>query len=238
MIAQMLMLVCGHVLPPGDAERAIQVTVSSDAIRVDYQFGLGSDALTSELSRLSPAVIVPDDEVEAYRLHMELAAEEIGSRLVLTIGGVRHPMVLVGTDLIYKKHFRGSCQYEVDISSITGPVQVTLSDRNFPTYPGHGQLAAKKRGGLHFFDTTMAPILVRAEVYPIGSGDAFQPAELTFRFSRQPDAPAAQAPIAAEPQAAAPTANALTTPARSWTKFALLAALAVALSAAAFFAFR
>jgi hypothetical protein len=179
-----------HILPPFDADRAIQVTLTPDEIRIDYRYGLGEEALREELARLDPDRVSPEDPVDAARRHMELAAEELGERLIVQIGGRRFPVELQERDFIYQHHLRVSCRYRVDIGDVTGRVQVRIEDRNFSKYPGHVQLAAKKRGAVFFFETDEAPILLRADVHSVGSGEAFQPTELVFQMERvDPDRP-------------------------------------------------
>jgi hypothetical protein len=188
-IYTLCLVAVAHVLPPYDVERAIQVTATPDEIRIDYRFGLGEEALRDELARLDPDRVVPEDPVAAARRHMELAAKEVGERLSVQIGERRYPLELQELDLIYQHHFRASCRFRVNISDVTGRVQVRVEDRNFSKYPGHIQRAAKKRGPVFYFDTVEAPILLRADLLPVSSGEAFSPTEFVFQMERSPPRP-------------------------------------------------
>jgi len=182
-----LLLSVAHVLPSGDVDRAMQVTVTPDEIRIDYRFGLGEKALDIELTRLAGDDDIPADPVDAARLHMELAAREIGSRLRVTVGERQLPVEFRESDLFYQHHFRAVCQFRIDISDLPGRSEVRIVDRNFAKYPGHGQIAAKPRGGFQFFDSDQALILLRADRFPISAGERFVPPEIVMYIERKSD---------------------------------------------------
>ena len=180
-----LLVAIAHVMPPGDVDRAMQVVVTPDEIRIDYRFGLGEEALLDELMRLDSEIEIPADPVDRARLHMERAAEEIGTRLKVTAGDQQLTVVFDKVDLIYQHHLRAACHYVVDISDIRGRVQVRIEDGNFAAFPGFGQNAAKPRGTFPFFDTNEAPILLRAERFSISTGEKFRPPEIVVQLERE-----------------------------------------------------
>jgi hypothetical protein len=177
----LVLLTLAHVMPPRDVDRAMQVIVTPGEIRIDYRFGLGDEALVDELLRLDPDVEIPADPVEQARLHMNLAAEDIASRLHVRIGEQDYPVQFAKVDLIYQHHLRGSCHYTVDISKLTGKMQVQIEDRNFAAFPGHGQTAAKSRG-FPFFDSDQAVILLRADRFAISTGAKFRPPTIVMQL--------------------------------------------------------
>lgn len=180
----LVLLTFAHVMPPRDVDRAMQVIVTPSEIRIDYRFGLGDEALVDELLRLDPDVEIPADPVEQARLHMNLAVEDIGSRLRVRIGEQDYPVQFEKVDLIYQHHLRGACHYTVDISKLTGKNQVQIEDRNFSAFPGHGQIAAKPRG-FPFFDSDQAVILLRADRFAISTGAKFRPPTIVMQLGTE-----------------------------------------------------
>lgn len=216
-VLAVLLASLSHVLPPGDAERAIGVVVLEDELLIDYRYGLGADALLAELMELGVAE-VPDDPVAAARLHMESAAESLGERLKVLINEQPVDVQWVESELIYQHHLRASCRYRVDLSSRTGPLQIRVEDRNFAGYPGHVQLAAKPRNRGMEFRSDLPPILLRAERTPIGTGVAFKPPRLTMRVVRADDDSSSGVPSAVDVAEESSTAGENATPAARVTR--------------------
>ncbi len=171
--AALLTAVIAHDLPPGVVERAVQVTVRSDAIEVQYQFGMNEQTLRA---RLLDAGHTPAEPLEALeQQYLEYAARVLPKQLELLLDGRPVEPSSITSQLIYQHHLQFELQFEVPWTPQQRETEFVLRDRNFPELPGHSRLAMRSRGAAQVI-SDVAPILVRAPRLATG-GDPLRPGQ-------------------------------------------------------------
>jgi hypothetical protein len=157
----------GHELPDGVAERAMQVLVFPDHIRVEYQFGMNEATLREQLEARA---IQPQGEIAALEGQwLEQMAAEVPRNLDVRLDNQKLQVAGVQPRMIYLHHTPFACELTYAWDG-QGEGELVIEDRYCAQLPGHSRLAIKAREGAQLRAANAPPILARAERQPFGMG--------------------------------------------------------------------
>lgn len=155
-----------HELKDGFVERAVEVVVRDDKLRVKYFVGLNENTMADMLSSWSSAKATSNDEETAEKFQRVLL-NKLASQIEIEIAGERKKLTGSTMELCPKHHFDFVASYELQLPS-DQTLEIKITDKNFLANDSAARFAFKGVGSTMVSRVNVAPIIIRARRIEFG----------------------------------------------------------------------
>jgi len=167
-----------HDLADGFVERAVQVRIRDNVLRIEYAIGLTEPTMAQILGEIPDCGVRCDGERSSDAMaggvrdrFKRFTANSLADALELTIGGERQRLMMESVDEYAKHHYDFVAHLECKLSLMsTGRgARFILQDSNFSDLDGAVRYALKSTGSAMITRTDTAPILIRSLRHELGT---------------------------------------------------------------------
>lgn len=151
----------GHPLGARAFDRAIQVVVSTDGVRIEYELGVSELTIATELQTLTSDGKLPVDSVKMIERYRDVVLPIVEHGLILTIDGKELKLKRLPSAFERTDHVRYRFIFKAAQAAGPEPSSLSLLDTNFEGEIGYQRLALKAEGNVGLLEST-APTLVTA----------------------------------------------------------------------------